>query len=564
VALPLLCLAVPAAVHAQTLTTLHSFGSGTDGQLPITQLVQKVHRPVQHSNGNFYGTTPQGGAFGTGTVYQLTPAGVETTLYSFCSIGGSACTDGQSPVASLAIGSDGNLYGTTIAGGAHGLGTVFKITTTGALTTLYSFGGSDGANPQGALVLGSDGNFYGTTYNGGANNDGTVFKITCGGSLTTLHSFNGTDGLNPEGDLLKARDGNFNGATFSDSVNSGGTVFEVTPAGALTTLYTFCSATNCTDGQGPLVPLVQDSEGDIYGTTANGGANQSGTLFVIEESGLRETTTLYNFCSQAGCADGANPVAGPLLAGDGNLYGTTLDGGNSTGDGTVYQITPKGILTALYSFSGPDGATPEGALIQGTNGIFYGTTAFGGGYNMGTAFSLVTIPPSGNACNGVYSGQFNGNITVSAGQTCEFTNGGSVNGNIHVLGGTLILQNNATVKGNVHVDGGGAFTLGPSLTISSNLFVDDLPAGAPTNMICGVTVQGNLHFEENGTAVEIGSSSGCAGNTVGGNLHVADNTAAVQIFNNTISNNLQCDNNNPVPTGAGNTAKKKQDQCSTF
>ena len=573
VAFPLLfCLAVPAAVRAQTLTTLHSFGNGTDGQLPITQLTQtkaKVHRPVQHSNGNFYGTTPQGGAFGGGTVYQLTPQGTETVLYSFCSVGGGACTDGASPLASLVVGTDGNLYGTTSVGGANNDGTVFEITTSGALTTLHSFSGADGSNPQGALVQGSDGNLYGTTYSGGANNDGTVFKISCGGSLTTLHSFNGTDGLNPLGDLLKAKDGNFNGVTFSDSANNGGTVFEITPAGVLTTLYNFCSATGCTDGQNPLVPLVQNSEGDIYGTTANGGANGYGTLFVIEESGLRETTTVYNFCSQANCADGANPVAGPLLASDGNLYGTTLAGGNSTSNGTVYHVSTKGILSTVYDFCSlggsacTDGATPEGALIQGTNGTFYGTTAFGGTYNLGTAFSINIIPPAGNACNGVYDGEFDGNITVSAGQTCEFTNGGFVKGNIHVLGGTLILQNNATVKGNVHIDGGGSFTLGPSLTIMSNLQIDDIPAGTALNTVCGATINGNLHFEENGVAVDIGSSSGCAGNSIGGNLHVEDNTAQVLIFNNTIGNNLQCDGNSSI-NGAGNTAKKKQNQCSSF
>jgi uncharacterized repeat protein (TIGR03803 family) len=571
VAFPLLsCLVVPAAVHAQTLTTLHSFGNGTDGQLPITQLLQaKVHRPVQHSNGNFYGTTPQGGVYGAGTVYQLTPQGAETTLYSFCSIGGGACTDGASPLASLVVGSDGNLYGTTYVGGANNLGTIFKITTTGALTTLYSFSGPDGANPEGALVQGSDGNLYGTTYSGGANNDGTVFKISCGGALITLHSFNGSDGLNPLGDLLKAKDGNFNGATFSDSANTGGTVFEISPAGTFSTLYTFCSATNCTDGQNPLVPLVQDSGGDIYGATANGGANGSGTLFVIEESGLRETTTVYNFCSQANCTDGANPVAGPLLASDGNLYGTTLLGGNSTGSGTVFEVSTKGILSTVYDFcsvggsSCTDGATPEGALIQGTNGTFYGTTAFGGTYNLGTAFSISLIPPAGNACNGVYDGEFDGNITVSAGQTCEFTNGGFVKGNIHVLGGTLILQNNATVKGNVDIDGGGTFTLGPALTIMSNLQIDDIPSGSAQNTICGVTVNGNMHFEQNAVAVEIGAPSGCQGNVIGGDLHIADNTAAVQVFNNTIKNNLQCDNNSSI-TGAGNTAKKKQDQCSTF
>jgi len=140
----LLCLAVPTGVQAQTLTTLHSF-NGTDGAFPSTQLT-KSH-VVQHSNGTFYGTAPSGGANDFGTVFQVTAGGVEATLYSFCSIGGSACTDGSTPQGSLVLGSDGNLYGTAFLGGAHNLGTVFKITTGGALTTLYSFSGTDGANP---------------------------------------------------------------------------------------------------------------------------------------------------------------------------------------------------------------------------------------------------------------------------------------------------------------------------------------------------------------------------------------------------------------------------------
>jgi uncharacterized repeat protein (TIGR03803 family) len=201
VALPLLlCLAAPVEVCAQTLTTLANF-NGTNGAFPSTQLV-RTHRWVQHSNGNFYGTTPFGGANSAGTVFQVTPAGALTTIYNFCSVG-TKCTDGATPQAALTVGSDGSLYGTTSLGGANNAGTVFKITTGGALTTLFSFNGTtNGSTPLGALVQAGNGNLYGTTLAGGANNDGTVFEITCGGSLTTLHSFNGTDGVSPQGDLV--------------------------------------------------------------------------------------------------------------------------------------------------------------------------------------------------------------------------------------------------------------------------------------------------------------------------------------------------------------------------
>ena len=237
---------------------------------------------VQHPNGLFYGTTPAGGANTYGTVYSVTAAGAETTLYSFCSIGGSACTDGATPQAALAVGSDGYLYGTTYLGGAHNDGTVFKISTSGALTTLYSFDGTHGANPYGALVQASNGNFYGTTYAGGTSNDGTVFEMTPGGSLTTLHSFSGADGANPQGDLVQSNsNGNFYGVAYAGgNSSSAGTLFSISPSGTFSTLYTFCGKANCNDGSAPNAPLTQDSFGDFYGTTSANGANAGGTLFV--------------------------------------------------------------------------------------------------------------------------------------------------------------------------------------------------------------------------------------------------------------------------------------------
>jgi uncharacterized repeat protein (TIGR03803 family) len=578
VALPLLlCLAAPTGVHAQTLTTLASF-NGTNGAFPSTQLV-KTHRWFQHSNGNFYGTTPFGGAHNYGTVFQVTPAsagGVLTAIYSFCSTGGSACTDGDTPQAALIEGSNGNLYGTTFYGGANNAGTVFEITTSGTLTTLYSFcskGGSactDGANPLGALALGSNGNFYGTTYAGGASNDGTVFEINCSGTVTTLHSFSGTDGVNPQGDLLQLNgNGNFFGATLAGGNSTGsGTLFEITPGGALSTLYNFCSKTNCTDGSTPRAPFTQDNWGNIYGTTTYTGANAGGTVFQFTNFNVLHT--LYHFCSKGGsaCTDGEYPVAGPVLGIDGNIYGTT-SGGGANGYGTIYQLTPWSVLNTLYNFCSKggsactDGANPEASLVQGTDQNFYGTTAFGGTYGLGTAFDLNTIPPGGGQCNGVYSGQYWGNITVASGQSCEFTDGGQIWGNVYVTGGNLIL-NNASVMGNVNIEGGGTYTLGPSLTIMSTLDIENLPSSSAQNTICGVTVNGGLQFDGNGTGAQIGSSSGsCAGNSIGGDLEVLSNTAPVQTFNNTVGNNLVCTGNSSV-AGGGNKAVQKQSQCSSF
>jgi len=526
---------------------------------------------VQHSNGNFYGTTPLGGANGGGTVFQVTPAGAETTLYNFCSIGGSACTDGSNPQASLVAGSDGNLYGTTYNGGAHGAGTVFKISTSGALTTLYSFGSKannvDGANPFGALVQGRDGNLYGTAFTGGANNDGTAFVITCGGSLTTLHSFTGPDGVNPEGDLVQSNaNGNLFGVTLAGGNSNGaGTLFQMTTSGALTTLYTFCSKTNCNDGSAPNVPLAQDGFGDFYGTTSANGANAGGTLFVYTWWGGLHT--IYHFCAKTGCTDGALPVGGPVVAGDFNVYGTTTFGG-ANNSGTVYQFTPWHQLTTLYSFCSKggsactDGSSPESSLIQGKDGNFYGTTAFGGTYNDGTAYNLSTLPPAGNACNGVYSGNFVGNLYISSGQSCEFTDGATIFGNVYEAGGSLTLTN-ATVLGNVEIQGG-TYSLGPTLTIASKLEVENVPAGSTQNTICGLNVFGSLYYDGNASPAEIGSSSGsCPGNSIGGDLEVNSNSALVQVFENSIHDALICSGNTSL-TGGGNSTRQKQGQCSSF
>ena len=418
--LALFCFATAIGLSAQTLTTLHAFaGHPTDGASPYAGLMQAT-------DGNFYGTTYAGGTSGNcqggcGTVFRITPAGTLTTLHSF------DWYDGASPTGALVQGNDGNFYGTTYGGGAEPrVGTVFKITPGGALTTLYSFCAqancTDGQQPYARLVRGSDGNFYGTTLEGGANTGcslgsgscGTVFKITPGGTLTTLYSFCAqagcADGGNPYAGLIQASDGNFYGTNFGRGVNGYGTVFKITPAGALTSLYSFCSQTNCADGEYPQAGLVQASDGNFYGTTPEGGGgvyHQGGTVFKITSSGT--LTTLYNFCSLPACADGADSLAALLQGADGNFYGTTIGGGAyctpNSGCGTVFKITPSGSLTTLHSFDDTDdGKAPFARLVHATDGNFYGTTAFGanpacttGLHGCGTVFRLTGPPPSTTA-----------------------------------------------------------------------------------------------------------------------------------------------------------------------
>jgi uncharacterized repeat protein (TIGR03803 family) len=300
-------------------------------------------------------------------------------------------TNGASPdLMSLVQGTDGRFYGTTIYGGANGVGTVFKMTAGGVLTTLHSFDGTDGNYPNGTLVQATDGDFYGTTSYGGDSNScasgcGTVFKMTAGGVLTTLHSFDSTDGRYPNGGLVQGGDGNFYGTTFNEGSHNDcaggrcGTVFKITPNGTLTTLHDFVGS----DGENPEAGLVQGSDGNFYGTTYGGGTYKFlyGTVFKITAGGT--LTTLHSFVG----TDGENPKAGLVQGSDGNFYGTTSYGGRH-GGGAVFKMTADGALTTLHSFDGSDGDTPFGGLVQATNGLFYGTTSSGGARHDGTVFSV--------------------------------------------------------------------------------------------------------------------------------------------------------------------------------
>jgi uncharacterized repeat protein (TIGR03803 family) len=258
------------------------------------------------------------------------------------------------------------------------------------LTTLVTFDGTNGAGPYGALLQATDGNLYGTTAGGGANGAGTVFKITPSGTLKMLYSFCAqggcTDGEGPEGLLVQATDGNFYGTTLHGGANGYGTVFKITHGGTLTTLYSFCSQSGCADGASPYAGLVQASDGNFYGTTENGTPNSvclsgCGTVFKVTSGGT--LTTLHAF----GYTEGAYPASALVQGTDGSLYGTTT-GGGINGSGVVFKITLSGTLTALHNFDGTDGWFPDAALVQGADGNFYGTTYEGGAPGPGTVFKI--------------------------------------------------------------------------------------------------------------------------------------------------------------------------------
>lgn len=477
------CAATVIVSDAQTFKTLTSFDV-TNGFWPTGGAL------VQGLDGEFYGMTNSGGAHKHGTAYKISPSGKLSTIHGFCSQA-PHCSDGAFPYAGLLLATDGTFYGTTPEGGTNcaydGCGVVFKVTPTGGLTTLYSFcpqfNCPDGAIPEAGLVQASNGNFYGTTASSGANDScisgcGTIFEITSAGTLTTLYSFcsqaNCADGYSPGAPLVQAANGKLYGTTSLGGINcvpnGCGTVFEITPAGNLTTLYRFCSQASCTDGSLPVAGLAQDTSGNFYGTTKSGGANNYGTVFEITQKGA--LTTLYTFCSQPNCADGEYPVAGLFQATDGNFYGTTQDGG-AYGSGTVFEITPKGTLTTLYSFCSQlnctDGQSPNAGLVQGTDGIFYGTTVSGGTslctLGCGTVFGLSiglkpfvkTLPTSGkvgrrvailgNSLSGASGVTFNGTAaTFKVVSNTEITTtvpSGATTGAVEVTTPSGILKSNA-------------------------------------------------------------------------------------------------------------------------
>jgi uncharacterized protein (TIGR03437 family) len=389
------------ATHAQTFTTLVDFGAGgMGGAAPFGSL-------VQDTDGSLYGTTSNG----LGTIFKITPDGTWTTLHNFGVQPGDL--DGGPPLAGLIRARDGNFYGTTHDGGGGGLagGTVFKMDRDGTLTTLHNFGSvpADGYYPSTKLIQATDGSFYGTTAGGGTNSHGTVFKITSEGSFTTLYSFDGTK--SDPSELIQASDGNFYGTTAGLAL---GTVFKITPGGSLTTLHSFGSDPG--DGFRPVGALVQATDGNFYGTTSQGGgqgtAFKQGTVFKMTAGGT--VTILYSFNT----VDGMNPQSALIQARDGNLYGTTYGDGNSH-LGTVFQITPGGQLTTLHSFGRTDGAYPRAALIQASDGNFYGTTSGAAGGGGGTVFRLSvasTTPTAPSITSGGIVPVYSASTTIQPGE----------------------------------------------------------------------------------------------------------------------------------------------------
>jgi uncharacterized repeat protein (TIGR03803 family) len=329
---------------------------------------------VQAASGVLYGVTVYGGANGFGTIFSMTTAGAVSVLRSFAAYDGAVFPDGTYPYSGLAIGSDARLYGTTTQGGPTGYGTLFAIATGGAFEVLHGFSGS-AAEPHATVIKASDGNLYGTTASGGAGNVGTIFRLLADGTLQILHIFTGFDGAIPLGPLVEGSDGKLYGTTSRGGANGQGTIFSITKTGQLTTLRSLALA----DGIYPMGALLEGADGKLYGTASEGGASNHGAVFRIAKNGAYEL--LHSFVTVdpvLGYApEGKTPQAGLVLGTDGRFHGTTSFEGQH-GHGAIFAVDVAGTVEVLHSFAAADGHEPIGELIL-RDGAFYGTASKGAG-----------------------------------------------------------------------------------------------------------------------------------------------------------------------------------------
>jgi uncharacterized repeat protein (TIGR03803 family) len=383
-----------AVAQAQTFSVLHKFHGKPDGATPMARL-------IQDAIGDFYGTTYVGGSYNAGTVFKLGKTG-ETVLYSFCP-GGNPCTDGVAPNAWLIQDAAGNLYGAAGGGSAPcSCGVVFKVDTSGKETVLYSFaGGLDGNGPTGGLIQDASGNFYGTTAAGGGtgcgngNGCGTVFKLDATGKETVLYSFTGfPDAQYPNSGVIQDANGNFYGTTSYGGIFNKGAVFKLDTTGKETVLRSFKARS---DGKSP-DRLIQDANGNLYGTALLGGSAKCGgtgcgVVFRLDLTG--KETVLHRF---TGGLDGNLPYSGVIRDSEGNLYGTTYSGGDRScgqghGCGVVFKLSTAGKLTVLHNMKGGvGGKNARAGVIRDAQGNLFGTTEFGGDTSCG----------AGQACGVVF------------------------------------------------------------------------------------------------------------------------------------------------------------------
>jgi uncharacterized repeat protein (TIGR03803 family) len=510
--------AISASSNGQTLTVIHSFCSVTnnnfsciDGDFPMCLIVG--------ADGNLFGVANGGGTNGAGTAFKMTTAGTITVLHTFCN--SVSCPNSLGSPNGMIQGSDNNFYGTAGTGGAHDAGGIFKLTSQGTFTTLYSFCATtndngfcqDGNTPKANLVEGSDGNFYGNTSLGGTDEEGILFRISSTGVFTNLFSLPVTFSIQPNTALIQGSDSNFYGIIHSGGNSGDGIIYQLTEAGTYTIIYNFCNSTNsCFDGNGPDAPLLEFG-GNLLGTTTAGGVlSGGGTVFSVPLGGTNDgaATRLFAFCNS--CETGNFPTAQLLLGSDTNFYGTTSQGG-AGGHGTVFQLTPEGTLTTLHAFctvtNGGNGCVDgmlesggrEAPLVQGHDGNFYGVTQEGGTKGNGVVFKIdMGLGGIGGSCafsinptNAPFAAAGgSATVSVTTSDSCPWTavsndsfititsgDSGSGNGTVHYsvaantnsseqVGTMTIADETFTVTEAAAAAGGCTFTVSPTtITLTS-------------------------------------------------------------------------------------------------
>ena len=348
---------------------VHSF-NGSDGRSPSTE-APLVRGPL----GSVFGVTQVGGATDEGAMFFVDPLDGFHLIRSF-STGGER---GVYPN-SLAFSDDGTLFGTTAFGGAYGCGTLFRVGWTGSAGTVHSFDCVKGNIPSGRIVV-RDGSVIGSTGSGGSTSGGSIYRVSSTGEITVLYEvaqhFSNEAGM--YWGLRSAPNGDLIGATMGwDIGDFHGVVLRVDAAGVTTILHTFGGGA---DGSRPTSAPVVAADGTIYGTTFQGGLQDSGTVYKISPQG--DYSVLYSFTP-----DQAGPFSGLVLGHNGRLYGTTVYGGQ-TGNGTVFELKTNGQLRVVYEFNGVNNfGYPQGGLVETTPGTFYGTTGGGGDFQLGTIYKL--------------------------------------------------------------------------------------------------------------------------------------------------------------------------------
>jgi uncharacterized repeat protein (TIGR03803 family) len=441
---------------------LYSFGRNSG-----TDAANPLGPIAQGEDGSLYSTALNGGANDWGAIFKVSTAGKEKVLYSFCSL--AECADGDAPSAGLTLRPDGHFHGAVgFSAGFTGPGNIFDVSETGTLTTLYTLSNSaNGATPL-SPILGPDGQFYGVASSGGnANNCGTVYRLISN-VYTVIHTFDGTHGCSPAG-LVLGTDGSFYGTTTSGGTAKAGVVFKLTYVAGKSNVFTVL--TNLTSTYGPPVgSLVEGNDGDFYGVTTGNQAQEGmfGSVFQVTPAGVLTTLHALN-----GSTDGAYPAAGLAFGSDGNFYGTTQVGGG----GTLFQVTPAGGFSVLFNFDtaeGNDGYVPTN-LVQHTNGLFYGVTTSGGSRSgIGTYNCGLNID---SGCGVFYSWNAGLSPFVSSVQLM-----GAVESSVEILGQGFDSSTTVSFNGtpaSVRVQSGEAL----SATV---------PAGATTGSITVTTSTGTL------------------------------------------------------------------------